>query len=427
MEPWVLVLTVPRKNRKMSNTPISSFDQLALCNPLRKALSGLGYQIPTPVQAAAIPPLLEGRDLLGCSQTGTGKTAAFALPILQKFSANRKRPARCSTRALVLTPTRELAVQISESFRDYGRYVGLKQVVIYGGVGMHPQIRACTNGVDVVVATPGRLLDLIGRGYLRLDSLEVFVLDEADRMLDMGFLPDIKRLLTLIPQKRQSLFFSATMPPTIATLADSILTDPVKIQISPAATPVERIDQRVLFVSQTDKRALLGEVLKDDLTDRVLVFTRTKHGADRVVAQLVDVKVRAEAIHGNKSQNARQKALNNFRNGHTRVLVATDIASRGIDVEGITHVINYDLPNEPESYVHRIGRTARAGNDGIAISFCAPKEKSYLRDIERLIHQSVPVQDTRTYGVSGYAPRGRSKPVPQRANRGHGRRRMAAA
>ncbi|MCB2190592.1 MAG: DEAD/DEAH box helicase [Deltaproteobacteria bacterium] len=409
----------------MSHAPINSFDQLNLCKPLRKALDGLGYQKPTPVQARAIPPLLKGRDLLGCSQTGTGKTAAFALPILQKFSANRRRPARRSTRALVLTPTRELAVQISDSFRDYGRHMGLKQVVVYGGVGMNPQIRACSRGVDVVVATPGRLLDLIGRGYLSLDKLEVFVLDEADRMLDMGFLPDINRLLSLIPQQRQSLFFSATMPPAIAKLAGNILTDPVKIQITPAATPVERINQRVLFVAQTDKRALLGEMLKDDQTERVLVFTRTKHGADRVARQLAAGQVRAEAIHGNKSQNARQKALNNFRNGRTRVLVATDIASRGIDVQGITHVINYDLPNEPESYVHRIGRTARAGNHGVAISFCAPKERSYLRDIERLMRQSVPVEDSRPYGVSGYKPRGRSKPRAPRARQG--RRRMAAA
>ncbi len=408
----------------MSDSPFSSFDQLALCAPLQRALRGLGYQTPTPVQAAAIPPLLQGRDLLGCSQTGTGKTAAFALPILQKFSTSKNKPAPRSTRALVLTPTRELAVQIAGSFQDYGRYLGLKLVVVYGGVGINPQIRACSRGVDVVVATPGRLLDLISRGHLRLDNLEVFVLDEADRMLDMGFLPDIKRLIAMIPSRRQSLFFSATMPPAIAKLADGILTNPVRVQITPAATPVERIEQRVLFVPQTEKRALLGEVLKDAQTQRVLVFTRTKHGADKVVRQLMDGRVKAEAIHGNKSQNARQKALNNFRDGRTRVLVATDIASRGIDVEGITHVINYDLPNEPESYVHRIGRTARAGNDGVAISFCAPQEKSFLRDIERLIRKTVPVQDPGSYGVLGCPPpRGLAARRPPR----HGRRPQLAA
>ncbi|MBU1277248.1 MAG: DEAD/DEAH box helicase [Proteobacteria bacterium] len=388
----------------MSDSPLNSFDQLALCAPLQRALRSLGYQTPTPVQAAAIPPLLEGRDLLGCSQTGTGKTAAFALPILQKLSLSKQRPAPRNTRTLVLTPTRELAVQVASSFQDYGRYLGLKMAVVYGGVSLGPQIRACSRGLDVVVATPGRLMDLMARGHLLLGNLDTFVLDEADRMLDMGFLPDIKRILSLIPKRRQSLFFSATMPSAIAKLADSILTDPVRVQVAPAATPVDLIDQRVLFVTQNDKRALLGEVLKDSQTERVLVFTRTKHAADRVVQQLVRSQVNAEAIHGNKSQNARQNALTNFRNGRTRVLVATDIASRGIDVEGITHVINYDLPHEPESYVHRIGRTGRAGSDGVAISFCAPQEKICLRNIERLIRQAVPVQDSRSYGVAGSRP-----------------------
>lgn len=402
----------------MSDSAFSSFDQLALNAPLQRALRGLGYLTPTPVQSSAIPPILEGRDLLGCSQTGTGKTAAFALPMLHNLSASKQRPAPRNTRALVLTPTRELAVQIANSFQDYGRYLSLKMLVVYGGVAINPQIRACSRGVDILVATPGRLLDLIARGQIRLGNLEVLVLDEADRMLDMGFLPDIKRLLALIPQRRQTLFFSATMPSAIAKLADSILSNPAKVQVSPAATPVERIDQRVLFVTQVNKRSLLGEVLKDAQTERVLVFTRTKHAADRVVQQLVQNQVKAEAIHGNKSQNARQNALTNFRNGRTRVLVATDIASRGIDVEGITHVINYDLPNEPESYVHRIGRTARAGNGGVAISFCTPQEKSYLRNIERLIRQAVPVQDCRAYGaVGGLPPRGAAAQQPPRQHR----------
>ncbi|RJX29731.1 MAG: DEAD/DEAH box helicase [Desulfarculus sp.] len=403
---------------------LSSFDQLALSAPLQRALRGLGYQRPTPVQAASIPSILEGRDLLGCAQTGTGKTAAFALPILHRLSAAKRRPAPRNTRALVLTPTRELAMQIAGSFQDYGRHLSLKLMMVFGGVSQGPQIRACAQGLDVLVATPGRLLDLISRGYLRLSSLEVFVLDEADRMLDMGFLPDIKRLLALIPQRRQSLFFSATMPPAIARLADSILVNPVKVQVTPGATPVERIDQRVLFVAQGDKRALLGEVLKDSQTERVLVFTRTKHAADRVVRQLVRSQVKAEAIHGDKPQNVRQAALANFRSGRTRVLVATDIASRGIDVEGITHVINYDLPNEPESYVHRIGRTGRAGADGVAISFCDAQERTYLRNIERLIRQAVPVQDSRAYGdLASLPPRELAAPRPPR----HGRRPMIAA
>ena len=398
----------------------SSFDQLALAAPLQRALRGLGYQTPTPVQSSTIPPILEGRDLLGCSQTGTGKTAAFALPILHRLSLSNRKPAARNTRALVLTPTRELAMQIADSFKAYGRYLDLKLAVVVGGVNQGPQIRACSGGVDVLVATPGRLLDLIAQGHLRLGNLEVFVLDEADRMLDMGFLPDVKRILALIPRRRQTLFFSATMPPAIVNLAKGILTDPVKVLITPSATPVGRIDQRVLFVAQVDKRALLGKVLKNSQTERVLVFTRTKHAADRVTKQLVRGQVRAEAIHGNKSQNARQTALANFRSGRTRVLVATDIASRGIDVEGITHVINYDLPNEPESYVHRIGRTGRAGNDGVAISFCNADEKAYLRNIERLMRQAVPVQETRSYGLFGDAKSSDTAvPRPPRRRRRH--------
>ncbi len=406
--------------------PDISFAHLALSAPLQRALSALGYQKPTPVQASAIPPLLEGRDLLGCSQTGTGKTAAFALPILHRLSSGGQRPAARNVRALVLTPTRELALQVADSFRAYGCHLRLNLAVVFGGVSQVPQVRACARGVDVLVATPGRLLDLINQGHLRLGGLEVFVLDEADRMLDMGFLPDIKRVLAMIPKQRQSLFFSATMPEAIAKLAGSILVNPVKVQVTPGATPVGRIDQRVLFVAQVDKRILLGEVLKDSLTERVLVFTRTKHAADRVVRQLVHSQVQAEAIHGDKSQNARLSALANFRSGRTRVLVATDIAARGIDVEGITHVINYDLPNEPESYVHRIGRTARAGADGVAISFCDSQERTYLRNIERLIHQAVPVQDARSYGVAGSPPPARV-PAAVARPQGRGRRSRIAA
>ena len=378
----------------------SSFDQLALSSPIRKALHKLDYKNPTPIQSAAIPPLLKGRDLLGCSQTGTGKTAAFALPILHMLSSSGQKPAPRSVKALVLTPTRELAMQIASNFESYGRYLKLRTVTVVGGVRQEPQAKACSRGVDILVATPGRLLDLLSQRLLNLDKLEVFVLDEADRMLDMGFLPDIKRLLTLVPKQRQNLFFSATMPPAIAKLADSILTNPAKVQITPTATPVQRIEQKVLFVSQSGKKALLGEVLKDSKVERVLVFTRTKHGADRLAKQLLKNHISAEAIHGNKSQNARVKSLSNFRSGQTKVLVATDIAARGIDVEGITHVINYDLPNEPECYVHRIGRTARAGADGIAISFCSAQEKNYLRSIQKLIQKKVPVGDSGSYGTA---------------------------
>ncbi|BEQ16205.1 DEAD/DEAH box helicase [Desulfoferula mesophila] len=371
---------------------IESFEEFGLSPQINRALLSLGHQTPTPVQAAAIPAVLEGRDLLGCSQTGTGKTGAFALPILQTLSQSGGRPRRGSARCLVLTPTRELALQIADSFKGYGRNLRLSLAAVYGGVGQMPQVRACARGIDVLVATPGRLLDLIRQGHLSLGNLEILVLDEADRMLDMGFLPDIKRVLAMIPDRRQTLFFSATMPPAIAQLAGSILDRPVKVQITPSAVPVERIAQRVMFATQSEKRALLGQVLGGVDVDRVLVFTRTKHGADRVVRQLAQGGVSAEGIHGNKSQNARQRALANFRSGATRVLVATDIASRGIDVEGVTHVINYDLPNEPECYVHRIGRTARAGADGVAISFCSAEERSCLRAIERLIKRSVPVQ-----------------------------------
>jgi ATP-dependent RNA helicase RhlE len=379
---------------------LNSFKELHLMEPIQRALRNLGYESPTPIQDQAIPHLLKGSDLLGCAQTGTGKTAAFALPIIQRLTHDKRRPQKRCARCLVLTPTRELAQQIADSFRDYGRFLRLNMAVVYGGVGQMPQVRACARGVDVLVATPGRLLDLMGQGHIRLDRLEVFVLDEADRMLDMGFLPDIKRVLAQLPAQRQTLFFSATMPPKIAQLADSMLHEPVKVAVTPNATPVERIDQKVLFVDQSNKRALLGFLLKDSEVARVLVFTRTKHGADRVVRQLSRIKVRAESIHGNKSQNARQAALQKFRSGRARVLVATDIAARGIDVEGVSHVINYDLPMEPECYVHRIGRTARAGAEGVALSFCNSDERSKLRAIERLIRRSVPVLEDHPFKVA---------------------------
>lgn len=364
------------------------------------AIGKLGYTTPTPIQQKAISPMLKGKDILGCAQTGTGKTAAFALPILEHLGNFRGRPRRGSTRCLVLAPTRELALQVADSFRDYGRNMRLSMTVVYGGVGMANQIRACGRGLDVLVATPGRLLDLMGRGYLSLEDVKFFVLDEADRMLDMGFLPDVKRIVDELPARRQTAFFSATMPPKVAELADHMLFDPVKIAVKTQATPVETISQKVLFVAQLDKRALLGELLKDRDANRVLVFTRTKHGADKVVRQLTAAKVRAEAIHGNKSQNARQAALGKFRSGRARVLVATDIAARGIDVDGVTHVINYDMPNEPESYVHRIGRTGRAGADGIAISFCDKAERTCLRDIEKLIKQTVPLDTDQPYHLA---------------------------
>ena len=367
------------------------FSDLGLIEPIQRAIRAESYAAPTPIQAQAIPHLLQGRDLLGCAQTGTGKTAAFALPILQRLATNRQRAGPKACRALVLTPTRELAAQIADSFAVYGRYLELSCAVTFGGVGQNPQVRALARGVDVLVATPGRLLDLMGQGFVRLDRLEVFVLDEADRMLDMGFIHDVQRVLRALPKQRQTLMFSATMPMQIARLAESILTEPVKIAVHPIASTVEQVVQRVMFVNRTDKRPLLSQILKDPAVDRALIFTRTKHGANRVADALTRSGVDADAIHGNKSQAARTRALERFRTGAGRVLVATDIAARGIDVDGITHVINYDLPDVPESYVHRIGRTARAGRSGVALSFCDAEERAHLRDIEALIKVRIPV------------------------------------
>ena len=395
-------------NTKEPLTVISSFSELALIEPLQRALAAEDYRTPTPIQAQAIPHLLAGRDLLGVAQTGTGKTAAFALPILQRLAERRMAPAPKSARALVLTPTRELALQIDDSFRRYGRHLPLRQAVIFGGVGQQPQVAAMARGVDVLVATPGRLLDLMNQRHVRFDGLGILVLDEADRMLDMGFIRDVKRIIATLPRERQTLLFSATMPGDIAELAQSVLHAPMKVEVTPVSSTVERIDQRVLFVDGGETRALLAAVLRDPKIARALVFARTKHGADRIARDLERGNVRAAAIHGNKSQGARQRALESFRGGHVRVLVATDIAARGIDIDGITHVINFDLPNVPESYVHRIGRTARAGSSGVALSFCSAEERDFLRDIERLTRRRLAVVEDHPF-----ARRDRQAPAPQ--------------
>ena len=358
------------------------FENLNLIEPILKALQEEGYTSPTPIQEQSIPVLLQGKDLLGCAQTGTGKTAAFSIPILQKLY---KTDHRKGIKALILTPTRELAIQIGECFEAYGRYTGLKHAVIFGGVGQKPQTDALRNGVQILVATPGRLLDLITQGFISLKTLDFFVLDEADRMLDMGFIHDIRRILKLLPAKRQTLFFSATMPPEIETLANSMLTDPEKVEVTPASSTVDTIAQHVYFVEKKEKKDLLLHLLKDKSVESVLIFTRTKYGADKLARTLTKAGIRAEAIHGNKSQNARQRALTEFKNHTLRVLIATDIAARGIDVDQLSHVINYELPNVPETYVHRIGRTGRAGHEGIAISFCESEEIPYLKDIQKLI------------------------------------------
>lgn len=368
-----------------------TFEDLQLIEPIRKALQKEGYTTPTPIQAEAIPIVLEGYDLLGCAQTGTGKTAAFSIPIIQRLYEQNILGKRRDIKALILTPTRELAIQIDESFAAYGRYTGLRHTVIFGGVGQKPQTDALQRGVDVLIATPGRLLDLINQGFIHLKTLEYFVLDEADRMLDMGFIHDIKRILPLLPKKRQSLFFSATMPPEIERLAGSILHEPEKVAVTPPSSTVDKIEQSVYYVEKKEKPNLLRTLLKDPSLESVLVFTRTKHGADKVARLLNKAEIGAEAIHGNKSQNARQRALSNFKDHTTRVLIATDIAARGIDVDHLTHVINYELPNVPETYVHRIGRTGRAGRSGVAFSFCDAEEVPLLKDIHKLIGRQIPV------------------------------------
>ncbi|MDD4645796.1 MAG: DEAD/DEAH box helicase [Bacteroidales bacterium] len=380
------------------------FRSLKIIDPILKSLHEEGYTTPTPVQEQAIPIVLQGTDLLGCAQTGTGKTAAFAVPILQLLSVNRTNEKKRKIRSLIVTPTRELAIQIDESFKAYGKYTGLTSTVVFGGVAQGPQTTILQRGIDILIATPGRLLDLMGQGYISLKEIEIFVLDEADRMLNMGFIHDVKKILVALPVKRQSLFFSATMAPEIIKLSDSILHHPSKVMVTPSATTVETVQQYLYFVDKGNKNALLLDVLKDPKIRTALVFTRTKHGADKVVKVLLRNDIKAEAIHGNKGQNARQKALSNFKEKSTRVLVATDIAARGIDVEDMQFVINFEIPNVPETYVHRIGRTGRAGADGTAFSFCDAEEKAYLKDIEKLIGMKIPVRDDHDYPLIDHHP-----------------------
>ena len=363
------------------------FENMNLIQPLLAAIAQCGYQTPTPIQRETIPPVLQGRDVLGCAQTGTGKTAAFALPILQRL--NERKPKGRPIRALVLTPTRELALQIYENFTAYGKKLPLRSCVIFGGVGQQPQVDALKKGVDILVATPGRLNDLIGQGHISLSQLEIFVLDEADRMLDMGFIHDVKRVIAQLPEKRQTLFFSATMPADVEKLALSILTDPVSVKVDPVSSTVDTIRQFLYMVDKANKKHLLADLLSKPNVESALVFTRTKHGADRVVRELSKAGIAAKAIHGDKSQGARQEALSQFKKGKIHVLIATDIAARGIDIAGLSHVFNYDLPNEPEAYVHRIGRTGRAGHEGVAISFCCIDEEKQLKDIEKLINKKL--------------------------------------
>ncbi len=402
---------------------MTSFSDLGLAEALCRAVAAEGYSTPTPIQTQAIPYVLNGSDLLGIAQTGTGKTAAFSLPVLHRLAANDIKPQPKAIRALILTPTRELAVQVFDSFAAYGRNLRLRRTSIFGGVGMGPQIKALGLGNDIVVATPGRLIDLVQRGFARLDHVECLVLDEADRMLDMGFIHDVRKIVSMVPYRRQTLFFSATMPTAVAELAATMLRDPQRVEVTPQATTVERIEQRVMFVTRENKRSLLEDILRDEAVGRAIIFARTKHGANRLAEQLAKSGLAAEAIHGNKSQNARQRALSDFQAGKVRTLVATDIAARGIDVDGVTHVINYELPNEPESYVHRIGRTARAGADGVAVSFCDLDELAYLKAIEKAIRQPVPVDDTHPYHAEDIASR-RFGPVPKPVrpggNRGRG-------
>ncbi len=414
---------------------MTSFTELNLAEPILKAVHAEGYETPTPIQSRAIPSLLEGRDLLGIAQTGTGKTAAFALPILQRLSEKPERAAKGTCRALILSPTRELASQIAESFRVYGKFLKLSRAVVFGGVSLGKQVDILRGGVDVLVATPGRLVDLIERRALSLSKVEIFVLDEVDQMLDLGFIHAIRKITAMLPKERQNLFFSATMPKEIAGLADALLNNPVKVEVAPVATTAERVNQCVIHVEPANKAKLLAELLKDNNMTRTLVFTRTKHGADKVMKHLSAAGYTAAAIHGNKSQANRERALAGFKAGKILVLVATDIAARGIDVDGVSHVVNYDLPHVPESYVHRIGRTARAGAGGEAIAFCTPDDRPLLRDIEKTIRQQVPVKEhalglqnvAQLAPTFGWNPMGKGKPQGakphhrgQKPNRNHG-------
>jgi ATP-dependent RNA helicase RhlE len=380
------------------------FQSLQIIEPILKSLSEEGYTVPTPIQVQAIPIVLQGNDLLGCAQTGTGKTAAFAVPILQLLSVNKINIGKRKIRSLIVTPTRELAIQINESFKAYGKYTGLSSAVIFGGVNQNPQVKTLQGGVDILIATPGRLLDLINQKFISLKDVEIFVLDEADRMLDMGFIHDVKKLLVLLPVKRQSLFFSATMPLEIVKLSNTILNKPQKVEVTPSATTADTVNQFVYFVDKGNKNALLMYLLEDERIKTVLVFTRTKHGADKVVKVLVKNNIRAEAIHGNKAQNARQRALANFKAQTTRVLVATDIAARGIDIDDMEFVVNYEISNIAETYVHRIGRTGRAGANGTAFSFCDAEEKAFLKDIEKLISKKIPIINDHPFPLIDHNP-----------------------
>jgi ATP-dependent RNA helicase RhlE len=373
------------------------FESLNLIEPILRSIKEEGYTIPTPIQQEAIPIILRGTDLIGCAQTGTGKTCAFAVPILQLLSRNKSFDNKRKIRSLIVTPTRELAIQIEESFNAYGRHTGLTCTVVFGGVNQNPQTKVLRTGVDILVATPGRLLDLMNQGFISLKDVEIFVLDEADRMLDMGFIHDVRRIIAALPSKRQSLFFSATMPPEIVKLAGSIVYKPVKVEVTPSASTVDIVNQYVYFIDKGNKNSMLIDLLRDEKIKTALVFTRTKFGADKVVKVLNRKNITAEAIHGNKAQNARQRALSNFKAQTTRVLVATDIAARGIDVDDLEYVINYEIPNIAETYVHRIGRTGRAGANGTAISFCDAEEKAFLWDIERLITKQLTVIDEHPY------------------------------
>ena len=401
---------------------MKTFKQLDLIPPIRQALKEENYEIPTPIQAQTIPAALDGRDVLGCAQTGTGKTAAFALPILNELGSEILPAKPNRPLVLVLAPTRELAIQINDSFSTYGKHLKLKTVLVYGGVKQGNQVRALARGAQILIATPGRLLDLMNQGFIKLNELEFFVLDEADRMLDMGFLPDLNRIIKKLPRDRQSLFFSATMPPHITELSRKLLTDPISVNVTPKQTSVERIQQRLMLVEKSGKQRLLQKTLTEAGVDRAIVFTRTKRGANLVAERLGRDGIRAAAIHGNKSQGARQRALDAFRNGYVKVLVATDVAARGIDIDGVSHVINFDLPNEPESYVHRIGRTGRAGAEGIAISFCSRAERKELVAIEKLIGQTIPLPDGQPRELDSSDPNERKRRSPYgRGNRNSNR------
>ncbi len=399
------------------------FNELNLIEPILRALQQEGYDTPTPIQQQAIPVVLKGRDLMGCAQTGTGKTCAFAVPILQNLYNSQANNNRRKIRCLVVTPTRELAIQIQESFEAYGRHTGLKSVVIFGGVGQKPQTDAIQRGTDILIATPGRLLDLMNQGFITLRDIEYFVLDEADRMLDMGFVHDVKKIIKALPQRRQSLFFSATMPAEIVGLANTILSNPESVSVTPVSSTADTVQQFLYHTDKNNKINLLTDILQDRSIETALVFTRTKHGADKVVRMLIKAGIRSEAIHGNKGQSARQRALSNFKDKTTRVLVATDIAARGIDIDELAWVINYDIPNIPETYVHRIGRTGRAGASGTALSFCEQEERPYIRDIEKLIRKSIPLAENNPYPASSAPvqaadqPNAASQSKPANANR----------